>query len=48
MIGHQKVADEVYCTTYADGTQVYVNYGHTPYTDALVTVEGENYTIKGR
>lgn len=32
MVDHEKITDKVTCTTYEDGTKVYVNYGYTGYT----------------
>lgn len=32
MVNHESLAPEVKCTTYEDGTKVYVNYSHADYT----------------
>lgn len=42
MTGHEKLGPDVFCTTYQDGTKVYVNYG---YQDA-VTPSGETVSAR--
>ena len=45
MIAHKKVNDDVYVTTYEDGTMLYVNYGETEWTsEDGVTVSAKDYT----
>ena len=38
MTDHEFLTDEVTCTTYEDGTKVYVNYGHNEFTTTEGTV----------
>jgi len=42
---HRKVAENVYRTTYADGTEVWVNYGAQAAAVEGVTVEAMNFTV---
>ena len=42
---HQMVADGVACTSYADGTRIYVNYNDTAYTADGVSVEANGYAV---
>ncbi len=45
MIAHKKINDDVYATTYEDGTMFYVNYGETEWTsEDGVTVSAKDYT----
>ncbi len=45
---HCYLTDDVVCTTYADGTNVYVNYGYEDYQSLDVTVSARDYlVIKG-
>lgn len=46
MISHEKLADGVYKTTYADGTEVYVNYNKTPYKVGGLTVGAGNFAVR--
>ncbi|HIW74413.1 MAG TPA: hypothetical protein H9684_08810 [Firmicutes bacterium] len=45
MTNHEKLADGVYRTTFADGRQVVVNYNRRPYADSTVRVEAESYAV---
>ena len=44
--GHERLNEDVAVTTYADGTQVYVNYGMKDYSAGTVTVPGRDYLVK--
>ena len=44
--GHERINEDVAVTTYADGTQVYVNYGDREFTIGSVTVPGRDYLVK--
>jgi len=43
MVGHEYVSDTVTCTTYEDGTKVYVNYGYEDYKAGAVKVAARDY-----
>lgn len=46
MTGHEYLADDVTCTTYADGTKVYVNYTYQDFIAADGTVvPSKDYTV---
>ncbi len=46
MVGHESLSSTVTCTTYEDGTKVYVNYGYEDYKAADgTTVVARNYTV---
>ena len=45
MIGHEYIADNVTCTTYEDGTKVYVNFGFTEYLEYGVYVPARDYKV---
>ena len=45
MTDHEPVEENVYCVTYSNGTQVYVNYRNTAYQTDGVTVEAESYAV---
>lgn len=45
MISHQKVNDGVFCTTYENGYQAYVNYNDTEYAGHGVTVKAQDFTL---
>lgn len=46
MTGHEKLSDSLSCTTYEDGTKVYVNYGFTDETTADgVVVPARDYLV---
>ncbi len=42
---HDKLAEDVYCSTYSDGSRVVVNYGKEPFTFEGKEVAAENYLI---
>ena len=44
--GHEQLTEDVAVTTYADGTQVYVNYSTKDYKAGSVTVPGRDYLVK--
>lgn len=44
--GHERLNEDVAVTTYADGTQVYVNYSARDYKAGSVTVPGRDYLVK--
>lgn len=44
--GHERLNEDVAVTTYADGTQVYVNYSTRDYRAGSVTVPGRDYLVK--
>ena len=44
--GHERLNEDVAVTTYADGTQVYVNYSTRDYKAGRVTVPGRDYLVK--
>lgn len=45
MVAHKRVSDNVYATTYEDGTMFYVNYGETEWvSECGVTVPSKDYT----
>lgn len=43
MVDHEYVSDTVTCTTYEDGTKVYVNYGYEDYKAGAVNVAARDY-----
>ena len=45
MTAHSKLADDVYCTRYSDGTAVYVNYGDKVFNENGVSVQPKEYTV---
>ena len=47
IVNHDKLEKEVSVTTYADGTQVFVNYGSSDYKGNGVTVPARDYLVKG-
>ena len=44
--GHERLTEEVTVTRYADGTNVYVNYGNTDYRSGGVTVPALDYKVE--
>ena len=44
---HRYLTDEVTCTVYDNGVEIYVNYGDQPYTTGAVTVPAVGYTVGG-
>ena len=47
MTGHEEINEDVSLTKYADGRQVYVNYGYEPYQAAGVEVPARSYLVTG-
>lgn len=45
MINHEKINDNVLCTTYENGTKVYVNYSDTDYTNGSIMVKSMDYLV---
>lgn len=45
MSGHEQISATVSCTTYEDGTKVYVNYGYTDTSADGVTVPARDYKV---
>lgn len=45
MVDHEFITDKVVCTTYADGTKVYVNYHYDDYKVGGVTVPARDYKV---
>lgn len=45
MIGHEYIADNVTCTTYEDGTKVYVNFGFKEYLENGIYVRERDYKV---
>jgi len=43
---HERLAEEVTLTTYADGTKVYVNYGSADYRQGTVSVPAREYLVE--
>ncbi len=48
MVAHEKLAENVYKTTYANGVAVIVNYGDAAYTADGVTVNALDFAVTGR
>ena len=46
IIGHERLNEDVAVTTYADGTQVYVNYSTRDYRAGSVKVPARDYLVK--
>lgn len=46
IVDHEKITDKVAVTTYADGTQVYVNYGSDDYRRGGITVPARDYLVE--
>ena len=42
---HEQLSGDVYCTTYANGSRVLVNYGEEPYQDGGGTVDGQSFLV---
>lgn len=47
IVEHRQLADDLYATTYEDGTTVYVNYGEEEITAEGITVPAMGYVRKG-
>ena len=45
IVGHRKVAEEVFETTYDGGIRVYVNYSDSEYTDGDLTVAERGFAV---
>lgn len=45
MSGHEQISATVSCTTYEDGTKVYVNYGYTEASVGGVTIPARDYKV---
>ena len=45
MSGHEQISATVSCTTYEDGTKVYVNYGYTDTSADGVTIPARDYKV---
>ena len=43
--GHEKLAENVFVTEYADGTKVYVNYRTTEYKAGKVTIPAQDWVV---
>jgi len=47
-VSHQTESEGVYCTSYDNGVQIYVNYNNEDYvTEKGVTVPAGGYTVEG-
>jgi len=44
--GHEQLADNVFQTTYANGTQIIVNYNKGPYLRKGIFVEGHDFVVR--
>lgn len=47
MISHEKVAEDVYCTGYANGVNIYVNYNDVAVSVDGVELEAQSYKVMG-
>lgn len=45
MVDHENITDTLSCTTYADGTKVYVNYEYADVNAGSVTVPARDYLV---
>ena len=45
MTDHKYISDNVTCTTYADGTKVYVNFGFNEYLENGIYVPARDYKV---
>ena len=45
MTDHEFINDTVTCTTYADGTKVYVNFGFNEYLENGIYVPARDYKV---
>lgn len=45
IVGHEYLTDKVVCTTYADGTKVYVNYDFADYSENGTSVAARDYKV---
>lgn len=46
MVGHEKLADGVFKTTYENGVSIIVNYNDTAYSSDGITVAAQNFIVK--
>ena len=46
MTGHERLTADVTCTTYEDGTRVYVNYSRNDYNRGTVKVPAREYVVE--
>ena len=46
MVGHQKLAEDLYRTDYEGGWSVYVNYGDVPQTADGLTIPAKDYGVQ--
>lgn len=44
---HSQMSEFVFCTSFEDGTNIYVNYSDSPQTVQGITVQGKDFTVKG-
>lgn len=47
IINHERIADDVYCTTYENGIKVYVNYNNSDFKSDDISIPNLGYLIKG-
>ena len=47
IVAHDRLAEEVTVTTYADGTRVYVNYSNEEYRQGTLKIPARDYLVKG-
>lgn len=47
IVSHEKLADNVYCTGYANGTKIYVNYNEAAVKADGIQIEGRSYKVMG-
>jgi hypothetical protein len=45
MESHEQIAENVFCTTFSDGTRITANYGQTEYTGSGLTVKPMSYIV---
>lgn len=48
IIGHERLAEGVFVTSYEDGTKVYVNYNQTDFKQDGLIVPARDYIVEGR
>ncbi|MGL4737109.1 MAG: DUF5696 domain-containing protein [Cellulosilyticaceae bacterium] len=44
---HKQIEPGVYCTSYENGVEVFVNYNEKPVMVAGISIDAESYTVKG-
>lgn len=47
IVSHEKVADDVYCTGYANGTEIYVNYNSSAVSVNGIDIDARSYKVMG-